>query len=236
MQGTVFVLLETRGIGNGLTMYVRRIVSHLASTQAVLRYAAENADYLQQTVDAERQMIIDKGAVYDTKDTVHLDLKSAEDITLQHTARSHDQITGVATEKTTIPTVYTAIARERVAPTAYVVPAESGEQVRKLMDLHGIEYQFIPAGSTVKLQQYVAGETVTLSPESSVTFPEGAYVFCKNQVRGIILSMLMEPDVDDVSEQKGTLVQQGLLSAKDGKFPIYRYIHDLNADGFIDYR
>ena len=174
--------------------------------------------------------------MYNTKDTIHLDLKSAEDLTLQHTARSHDQVTGAATEKLTIPKVYTAIERERVAPTAYVIPAEGSEQILKLMDMHAIEYQYIPEGSTVKLQQYIAGETVTLSTETSVTFPGGAYVFCKNQVRGIILSMLMEPDVDDLAEQKGTLVQQGLISAKDGKFPIYRYIHDLNSDGFIDYR
>lgn len=236
MQGTLFVLLETRGIGNGLSMYDRRIVSQLVSAEALLRFAAENADRLQQTVDAERQMIIDKGAVYDVEDKIHLDLGSAEDITLQHTGRSHDQITGVATEKNLIPKVYSAINRERVAPTAYVIPAENSDRVLKLMDLHGIEYTFIPEGSTVRLQQYVAGETVTLTDEKSVTFPEGAYVFCKNQVRGYILSMLMEPDVDDLAEQKGTLVQQGLLTAAEGKYPIYRYVHDLNSEGFIDYR
>ena len=236
MQGTVFVLLETRGIGNGLTMYNRRIVSHLVSTESVLRYAAENADRLQQTVDAERQMIVDQGAVYNTKNTVHLDLKTAEDLTLQHTARSHDQITGVATEKLTIPKVYTVIARERVAPTAYVIPAENSERVLRLMDLHGIAYTYIPEGSTVKLQQYVAGESVTLTEEKSVTFPGGAYVFCRNQVKGVILSMLMEPDVDDLAEQKGTLVQQGLISASDGMYPIYRYIHDLDSNGFIAYQ
>lgn len=236
MQGTMFVLLESRGIGNGLTMYDRRIVSQLVSAEALLRFVAENADRLQQTVDAERQMIIDKGAVYDADDTVHLDISSGEDISLQHTGRSHDQMTGVATEKNTIPKVYTAIDRERVAPTAYVIPAEGSENVRTLMDMHGIDYTFIPEGSTVQLQQYVAGETVTLTEEKSVTFPGGAYVFCKNQVRGYILSVLMEPDVDDVAEQYGTLVQQGLLTATDGMYPIYRYIHDLNSEGFIDYR
>jgi hypothetical protein len=42
--------------------------------------------------------------------------------------------------------------------------------------------------------------------------------------------------VDDVAEQMGTMVQQGMIHGTGGVYPIYRYIHDLNAEGFIDYK
>lgn len=235
-QGTMFILVESRGIGNGLSMYTRRIVSHLSAVEVLLRFAAEDAQRLQQTVDAERQMIVREGGVYDSTKQIFLDLTTAEDLSLMHPGRKLDQQTGAATDIQEIPKVYTVVNRQRTAPTAYVIPAEKWDAIGKLIDLHGIEYRFIPAGSTVRLQQYSEAEQDLLTEESAVTFPEGAYVLCKNQVRGITLSMLMEPDVDDLAEQKGTLVQQGLLRAEEGRYPIYRYIRDLNAEGFIDYQ
>ncbi len=236
LQGTMFVLLETRGIGIGLGMYDRRVVSQIVSAEALLRYVADNADRMQQLVDAERQMIIDRGAVFSQSQTVKLDVATVDDPSLSHPGRKHDQITGIAKEITELPNVYTNIKRSRVAPTAYVIPAEEGftESVLKLMDKHAISYTFIPAGSTVKLQQYDMNEADGLTEEKAVTFAKGAYVFCRNQVRGNILSMLMEPDVDDVAEQMGTLVQQGMIHGNSGVYPIYRYIHNLNQEGFIE--
>ena len=84
------------------------------------------------------------------------------------------------------------------------------------------------------LQQYDAKEADMLTDETTVTFPKGAYVFCKNQVRGGTLSLLMEPDIEDLAEHQGTLVQQGMVTGDGGKYPIYRYIHDLNEEGFIN--
>ncbi len=238
MQGTMFVLLESRGIGNGLGMYERRIVSQIVSAETLLRFVAENADRLQQVVDAERQMIIDQGAVYSQNTKISLATSGAEDLTLRHPGRKQDQITGIPQEVTTTPYVYTNVTRSRIAPTAYVIPAGEGftESVLQLMDKHSIAYTFIPAGSVVKLQQYDKNESDYLTDEKTVTFPNGAYVFCRNQVRGNILSVLMEPDVDNVEEYKGTLVQQEMISQNNGCYALYRYIHNLNEDGFIDYK
>jgi len=237
-QGTLFVLLETRGIGTGLSAYNRRIVTHVITTEAVLRFAAENADRMQQVVNEERNTIIEKGSRYSSDNLVILDGDSVEDITLAHPGRKHDQLTGIAKETVDTPTVYTQINRSRIAPTAYVLPADlSGiDNILQLMDKHGITYTKLPEGSTVQLQQYTTAENNPLTGEKPVTFPQGAYVFCKNQTTGIILSVLMEPDVDDVAEQMGTLVQQGLLRADGGMYQLYRYIHDLNDAGFIDYK
>ena len=103
----------------------------------------------------------------------------------------------------------------------------------ELMDKHGITYTFIPKGSKVMLQQY--GEKGLLE-ETKVTFPEGAYVFCKNQIQGFNLSQLMEPQIEDHGTTKGTLVAQNIIHLEKGKYPIYRYIRDLNENGFIDYK
>lgn len=238
-QGTMFILLETRGIGCGLSMYTRRIVCQLVSAEAILRYAAGNAEQIQGVVDGERQHIIDTGSRYDSDNKVILQTNAVEDPSLQHDGRKHSQLTGLSETTRNTPKVYSHVARSRIAPTAYVIPAGESftEDVLELMDKHGITYTFLPAGSRVKLQQYSGSVTeATLTEEQWVTFPEGAYVFCRNQVRGNILSMLMEPDVDDVSTNNATLVQQGMIRSNGGKFPIYRYIHDLNDQGFIDYQ
>ena len=239
LQGTQFILLETRGIGCGLDAYNRRIIAHLVSAEAVLRYAAENASQLQENVDAERQNIVAQGGVYRQEQTILLEGSAVEDISLRHPGRKHDQLTGTATDTVTTPKVYSGVKRSRIAPTAYVIPAGEGftESVVKLMERHNIAYTFIPAGSSVRLQQYTGnGTEASLTEEKTVTFPNGAYVFCRNQVAGNVLSMLMEPDVTEMEEQKGTLVQQSLILPTGDTLPIYRYIHDLNADGFIDYR
>ena len=239
LQGTQFILLETRGIGCGLDAYNRRVISHLISTEVLLRYAADNAEQLQENVDAERQNITAQGSVYRQEQVIVLDGSAVEDISLRHPGRKHDQLTGTATDTVTTPKVYSGVKRSRIAPTAYVIPAGEGftESVVKLMARHSIDYTFIPAGSSVRLQQYTGnGTEASLTEEKTVTFPNGAYVFCRNQVQGNVLSMLMEPDVTEMEEQKGTLVQQSMILPTGDTLPIYRYIHDLNADGFIDYR
>ena len=238
LQGTMFFLLETRGINAGLTGYESRIVAHLAGTKAIFDYVAQDPQGLQDIIDRERQYIIDTGSVYSSENVVYLDLVSGEDITLQHDRVTYRQDTVETVTKSVIPKVYNTVQRQRVAPTAYVIPAGESftEQVLALMDKHGITYTFIPEGSTVSLQQYDSTQGDHLTDEKKVTFEKGAYVFCRNQVRGKLLSILMEPDVDDVSENQSTLVQRGMIRGENGLYPIYRYIHDLNGDGFIDYQ
>ena len=237
-QGSLYILLESRGIGGGLTNYSRRIISHVISAEAVLRYAAENAEKVMATVADQRQTIIETGAKYDPQTVVALKVTSEEDPTLQISVRKLDQLTGEATETIQVPVTYSVVERTRIAPTAYVIPAGEAftDNVLALLDKHGISYTELPKGSTVQLQQYTENGGVFLTDERAVTFPNGAYVFCRNQLGGLLLANLMEPDVDIEEKRSGTLVQQGLLRATDGKYPLYRYVRDLNSDGFIDYR
>ena len=237
-QGSLYILLESRGIGGGLSCYSRRIISHVISIEAILRYAAENAQQVMETVDEQRQTIIEKGSKYDPTNVVALKVTSKKAPELELSVRNVDQKTGAVTETTQVPVVYSEIERSRIAPTAYVIPAGEGfvDNVLALMDKHGIAYTELPKGSTVQLQQYTESGGIFLTDETAVTFPDGAYVFCRNQIGGLLLANLMEPDVDIEEKRSGTFVQQGVIRATDGKFPLYRYIRDLNADGFIDYR
>lgn len=235
-QGILYILLESPGIVGGLFCYARRIMAQISSMEAILRYVAEHPELIRATVAAERQNIIEKGAKYDPKNIVTLDITTEEVPALRRPVWVIDQLTGEAEEELFTPVTYTDLLRSRVAPTAYVIPAGETftEAVLKLMDKHGIGYTFLPKGSTVLLQQYSEHADDLLMAERAVTFPGGAWVFCKNQVGGILLSMIMEPDVDIKARHNKAILQEHMPPAVDGVYPLYRYIHDLNADGFID--
>lgn len=238
LQGTIFFLLETRGIGMGLTAYENRIVGHLAGIKAVLDHVAEDPTGIKAAVNAERTRIAQTGGVYTEENQVYLDLVVSDAPEMQYEMTNYSQDTGEARVEQVIPEVYMTAQRQRIAPTAYVIPAGESyaEPILSLMEKHGIAYTFLPAGSTVNLQQYDSKEEDYLTDEQAVTFENGAYVFCRNQVGGKILSVLMEPDVDDLADSKSTLIQRGMLKGENGVYPLYRYIHDLNSDGFIDYQ
>ena len=236
-QGALSILLETRGNGAGLVSYARRIISHVISVEYLLSYVSDNADAVQQLVDNERQQIVDKGTTYREDDKVYLNIETnpctEEKLDLNRVYQD-------GTEKivSLTPSIVNNVKRSRIAPTAYVIPAGATftQQVLELMDKQGIAYRFIPAGATVMLRQYTGTVTEAgLTEEKAVTFGTGAYVFTMNQIPAYILSHLMEPDVEDVAENAGTLVQQGIITPVNGYFPIYRYCYDLNAAGFINY-
>ena len=235
-QGMLYILLESRGIVGGLECYARRIMAQISSMEGILRYVAENPQLIHDTVAQERQTIIEKGAKYDPENLMALDITTEEQPTLQRPIREFDQLTGVESEEMFVPVTFTNVQYARVAPTAYVIPAGEAfaEKVLALMDKQGIDYTFLPKGSTVQLQQYGEAGEDHLLPEQPVTFPEGAWVFCKNQVGGILLSMLMEPDVAIRARHSKETELESLIPTVDGLYSLYRYIHDLNADGFID--
>ena len=232
-QGTLAMLLEIRGIDYGLNHYERRVLAHVVGAESAITYVADNAGKVQQVVDSERQRIIREGSIYNEEDPVILDVESST-----HPEYNIDQVwtyqDGTQVHNTLTPSASDVVARSRIAPTAYVIAAQESytQTVLSLMDKHDIAYEFLPAGTTVLLRQYTGTATEAgLTEEKPVTFENGAYVFYKNQVRGITLSMLMEPDVTDLATYKGTLAQRGILPVES----IYRYCHDLNEQGQLDH-
>ena len=236
-MGALSILLETRGNGAALVSYARRIISQVISVEHLLSYVSDNAAAVQQLVDAERQQIVEKGKTYREEDQVYLYITTAacaeEKLTLKRIYQN-----GTEKDMDLTPNIVNNVQRARTAPTAYVIPAGASftEKVLSLMDQQFISYTYIPAGATVQLRQYTGtAELAALTEEKAVTFGQGAYVFTMNQVPAYILTHLMEPDVDDVAENAGTLAQQGIITPVGGYFPIYRYCQDLNANGFISY-
>ena len=236
MRGTLVFLNESHGIAAGMEQIERRIMSHVSVITAILDYVNENTAAVQKVVDDQRKDIVERGKTYEENDLIVLksDYTVPEEYFIN--GKQVDTGSGEITDYVHTGKVYNIVVRSRTAPTAYVIPAgESWEDtVLEKLDLHGISYYEIPAGSTVLLQQYTGSTTeASLKPEAEVTFEKGAYVCTLAQEDGYILAMLMEPDVDDMGGYQGTFAQQGVIEAVDGEYPIYRYVHDLNSQNRI---
>ena len=243
-RGVLHFLMETQGSDSGLTNYERRVVGQVSVATAVLDYAYENAETVRTIVRAQKQAIVEEGKTYEDTDQVVLEYGKELDASLAIAGNKIDLGSGKLTPTTFEANVWKTIVRSRTAPTAYVIPGGMSytQAVLDLMDKQGITYVEIPAGATVNLQQYTqvtlndSGKIIEagLTDETAVSFSGGAYVFSMAQVNANILSLLMEPDV--TQNTTNTLVQAGTVPVNgDGTIPIYRYIHDLNADGTIDY-
>ena len=238
-RGTMHILMETLGNNYGTNLYERRVASHTSAVTGLLNYLDTNAADVKAVVKAQRDTIVENGKTYKEDDVVILKTSANYHPEYNIEGSKVNLRNGGEVDFTFEARMTDTIVKSRIAPTAYVIPAgESYTQtVLDLMDKQGISYRFIPSGCAVQLQQYlgtVDGDTVgevTLAEEAQVVFPEGAYVFCMNQVDSLILSVYMEPDV---SYSSG-LVKMGIVTPVDGEYPIYRYIHDLNEQGFIDY-
>lgn len=237
-QGRIQILMETRGIYLGNEAYAHRTACHVVSAMSFLNYAAENATEMAAVVAAERQRIITEGAVYDEEDIIILSTgKSKHPELAIQTERIH-LISGEVTMIDLVPDMYDQILRSRVAPTAYVLPADlpQMEAILDQMDAQSITYTKLPADAAVSLQQYYGTtDEAYLTEESTVVFPNGAYVFTMDQAKGEILALLMEPDVTDLALYKNNLTFQGKITQDaNGYFSSYRYIKDLE-NGQIEY-
>ena len=242
-RGILHFLMETQGSDSGRTNYERRVMGQVSVATAVFDYVNENKAEVKAIVSAQKQAIIDEGKTYDEDDQVVLLYESVMDESLYLPGKNINLASGVVSDTTFQAEVWQTVARSRVAPTAYVIPAGKSytQAVLKLMDMQGISYEFIPAGSGIYLQQYTqvtlndSGRIIEagLTEEALTAFPQGAYVFTMAQQNANILSLLMEPDV--TQNTTNTLVQAGTVPIIDGLIPIYRYIHDLNGDGSVDY-
>ena len=236
--GRIQILMETRGIYLGNEAYGNRVACHVVSAMNFLEYAAENADTLASLVAAERQRIITEGAIYDQEDIIILSSGATVHPEYAVTTERYNLLTGEITQYLQIPELYDQVLRSRVAPTAYILPADLPQidSILDQMDAQHIAYTKLPANAAVALQQYYGTtEEAYLTEEKTILFPQGAYVFTMDQAKGEILALLMEPDVTDLATYNNNLTFQGKIPQDaNGYFSSYRYIHDLE-DGKISY-
>jgi len=238
MRGSLIFLNESMGIAGGMQQMERRIMSHVTTVTGVLDYVNANIEQVQQVVDEQRADIVNRGKTYEQSDIIVMETDYTMHPEHYIQGKKVDTCSGEITDAVLEGKIYDVVKKSRVAPTAYVIPAEESwtADVLSMLDIHGISYTYIPAGATVQLQQYSGNTTTaTLSAEKAVSFSKGAYVMTLAQENAYILALLMEPDVKDVADFGGTFAQQGLIPSAGGSYPIYRYIHDLNSENFIDY-
>lgn len=239
--GSLSFIMESRGMAMGLRWFERRVLSHYVATESVLNYAAEHSEELRSTIAAGREAIVEKGKVYDEDDQFTLGHKTDKesDNYITVTQPLVNKVSGevLDAESQTIVYSHNTAVFSRPRPTAYVIPKGErwAEKVVESLQKNGIDCEELPAGEAYLLQQYLGhAKSASLAEEAEVIFEEGAFVFPMDQTGANILSMAMEPDIMDGSDEIATsLVQSGMIRPRKGVIPIYRCIRDLKEDGTI---
>ena len=235
--GSVSFLVETLGIGIGLTAFPRRVVCQYLACETLLNYTAAHLDEITQAVAAERARLVRLGAVYDENSLLvlkHTPSKSEETgYTLPRPKWDHAN--GEKTQCEATYYRYDTAERTRPRPTAYVLPKGEPWEEKALSVLKKNFLFFYEAGSGTRmmLRQYSGTRSsAELLPETETAFPQGAYVLPMNQENANVLAMTLEPDVSDSEKHNGTLVQSGIVQpAEGGLLPIYRSERNLTSDG-----
>ena len=230
-RNSLSFLVETPGQAFlGMDFMERRVLGQYILASTVISYTAENSREVMDLVRTSRETMVRTGAVYNENKLMVLEHGKGE--TGAWTTPLIHVPSGQVVDPNYSIAYYEHVEALHTRPraTAYVLPVglAKKEQILQLMQNHAIPHYRLPAGSVVKLRQYMCdGETVRLSPEQAVDFPQGAYVF-PNTVPSTILGVLMEPDFNRISGRKMTLFSMGLIEAdENGCLPIYRYCHDL---------
>lgn len=230
-RNSLSFLIETPGqVALGMSFMERRVISHYIPAAAIIRYTIQNSKEILDTVRNSREMMVQTGGIYDPDRLFVLEHDKSE------TGAWNTPMIHVPTGRVTDPDYFapyrehTIALATRIRPTAYLLPRDipNLEEILKTADIHGIGYYPLPAGSKVKLRQYLQNDgVVDLAAEETICFENGGYVF-PNIVPSAILSVIMEPDFNQVSGRKMTLLSMGLIAADEtGRLPVYRYCHDL---------
>ena len=226
-MGKLTFVLESKGIKYGNVTLGRRTVAHMVAAWEIMTQVAQQPEVYMEANRRWLDATVAAGMTYEEEDVVILQRQKTKHPEYDLQLEQYNLLTGERTTVNVETTVNDKILRNRPAPTAYVIPAgeEWTQKVLEHMELHGVSYDFMPGGFSLKLQQYV-GSTgyAELTEERSVYFPKGAYMFRMSQEQAVILSMLMEPDCADM--EGSTLAQMGVIPCVDEKFPLYRFIRD----------
>lgn len=241
LYGSLSFLIETRGIHAGLDFFERRVLSQYAAAESFIDYVVANEEAVRTAVEQGRQELVEKGATYEDSDQLALkhEIVASTQPGYAIVRPNWNLTTGLSSNpsRTQSYTIYNTVTSSRTRPTAYVIPKGEAwaEEAVAILAKNGVSFYELEPGTAMMLQQYQGSSARAALTEEAVTeFLGGAYVFPMNQVGANVLAMTMEPDVADSSGYNGTLVQSGIVKARGGLFPIYRYIRDLNAQGWVD--
>ncbi len=243
MRGSVSLLLETSGIHTGQNGFHRRVVTQFLCMETYLNYAKDHSADLRTLSATARAELTQKGSTY-SADRI-LPLKTA---TVSHSQTYpktvYNYATGLATGTKNVTAKSTDnVTRSRALPTAYIIPKdENSDAILRIARAHAISFYQLPPDTAAYVMGYQGSYTgnsvtnVTLTEESLVSFPTGAYVFPMNQEGALILAAMFEPDNEDIyntSDKTFTLAQKGMIPYADGSFAMFRSQRTL-TDGKIE--
>ncbi len=238
-QGVIPFLIETRGINAGLGFYERRVVSQYIAVEGYLDYIAAHPQDIIDAVADTTSEFIESGKIYNDDDKVILESPADTSKYMDYFTRYfYNMATGEVSKTEKVKyNAYLKITNSRIEPTAYIVPLGEtySEKVINQLKKNGIEYYTVAPGSVINAVQFLenGGDIANLSDETAVTFENGAIIATSAQAGKRVLGTMMEPVYKISTGQNASLVMSGVLSATDGKYPIYRYEHDLEANGKV---
>ena len=138
--------------------------------------------------------------------------------------------------------IFNVADKTRALPLSYVIPADLDniERILNILDIHGIEYTYLPSGTSKALKEYSITDgsqerlncTATLGENCEVTFENGAYEVSLNTSDAYLIAYLFEPDcyatTSTIENLKASFYKMGLVDASDH---LYRYESDYIPTG-----
>ncbi len=221
-QGAMTVLIESRGIDFGQERFHRRVMGQFTVARHFFEAIAERPEFFAENSRREREHFLspfDRDFVLESRYTVPTEKDP------HFPVYTFDFSTGalVKTEEKGVPS-YKVPVRMRPRPLSYLIPKgkEWEKSVLDLLDRHSILYEEKEKGYQAILSGYEwKGESLFVTQEKEVTFPDGAYEISVCQPLSHIISMLFEPDCDDAVEAKEEFITQALF-APEGAGLIFR--------------
>ena len=135
-RSSLHILMETSGINQGLLQYERRVATHVSALTGLYAYLDANAAAVKKTVQENRMQFIENGKTYREDDIVILDATTSDHKELNIQGKMVNLYNGTLTDAVYPAYVPDVIKRSRIAPTAYVIPADASftDTVLALMD------------------------------------------------------------------------------------------------------
>lgn len=219
--GSYSFLIELNGIDNGKGNFPLRVHGHVAAIKAIAEEIIATNGGVARTVAEAREHV--KVKTYDPDNGFILQMSRKvigtepfPSIYVDGTYQNKDAVKSW--------TLYTKAETSRSMPTAYVIPADlpSTAKILALLDLHGIEYRELKAGSTLALRHYTmptASSGASVGAKKDVTFANGAYLVSTDSSAAYLIAYLFEPDSYPPKEGfRVSLFNMGYIRASDALY------------------
>ncbi len=225
-RGAMTVLIESRGIDQGLGRYHRRIMGQFTAARKILEEFAAHPEKYSAPTKRERESFLNPFDREFVVEGAYTDDPATDPV---FPVYFYDVEKGEQTKtenKSVI--IYRKAVRTRPRPECYTLPLGKAweRELIALLDRHLIFYQKNEGEQFYTGSRFVReGENITLSPVEKQCFPQGTLVIPVAQEASRMVSFLFEADCPDSKEAKETLKFDKHLKElffPAGDFDIYR--------------